>query len=374
MKNAAARQAASLGFRSAFTLVELLVVIAIIGILIALLLPAVQAAREAARRIQCTNHMKQVGVALHNHENDKKRFPSSMTGHSLLPPKGGGAKEFTGFTTQTQLLPYLEEMAIYDRIDFTNRWLNRANQDVAKPAVPVYTCPSDYSLGQVYTAEGGPPHHPPDTLFEWSRSNFVVCAGKTQLCPIPFSILQSRPPELRNAPWLKPVLLSEFKSDGAFVLEVGRKLSEFADGLSQTAVGSEVLTGTIGSNDVRGIWFSGFEGGAIYEHRFTPNSSNPDFMIFASHCDPFPLPVDLPCQSGASQSFETYVSARSRHPGGVNVLFGDGRVEFTSDDVDLVVWQAIATVAEGGEVVGEHCSPLLFSLANSSLTHPGAGD
>ena len=106
-------------FRSAFTLVELLVVIAIIGILIALLLPAVQAAREAARRIQCTNHMKQVGVALHNHENDKRRLPSSMIGY--LP---NGGPEWTGFTAQTQLLPYLEEMAIYDGIDFTNRWLS----------------------------------------------------------------------------------------------------------------------------------------------------------------------------------------------------------------------------------------------------------
>ena len=346
MNNEAARRSTSWRSRSAFTLVELLVVIAIIGILIAILLPAVQSAREAARRIQCTNHMKQVGVALHNHENDKRRLPSSMIGY--LP---NGGPEWTGFTAQTQLLPYLEEMAIYDRIDFTNRWLNRANQDVAKPAVPVYTCPSDYSLGQVYTAEGGPPHHPPDTLFEWSRSNFVVCAGKTQLCPIPFSILQSRPPELRNAPWLKPVLLSEFKSDGAFVLEVGRKLSEFADGLSQTAVGSEVLTGTIGSNDVRGIWFSGFEGGAIYEHRFTPNSSNPDFMVSGSHCDPQPPLPDMPCRAGAGESSTSYFSARSRHPGGVNVLFGDGHVEFITDDVDTMAWRAIATVA-GGEVPG----------------------
>ncbi len=359
MKNTAATQAASLGFRSAFTLIELLVVIAIIGILIALLLPAVQAAREAARRIQCTNHMKQVGVALHNHENDKKRFPASMTGYSPLPRKGGGGKQWTGFTAQTQLLPYLEEMELYDRIDFTNRWLSFINQNVAKSAVPVYTCPSDNSLGRVYTTNGGPPHHPPDTLFEWSRSNFVVCAGKTQMCPISFTILQTRLPALRNAPWLPPVILSEFKSEGAFVLEVGRKLSEFTDGLSQTALGSEVLAGRDergnpengNKYDPRGIWFSGFGGGAIYEHRFTPNSSNPDFFRFVSSCEPLPPPVDMPCVTGSTEE-EMYFSARSRHPGGVNVLFGDGRVEFTSDDIDLVVWQAIATVA-GGEVAGE---------------------
>ena len=344
MKNAAARQAASLGFRAAFTLIELLVVIAIIGILIALLLPAVQAAREAARRTQCTNHMKQVGVALHNHENNKKRFPCGMQGH--LPK---ATREWSAYTAQTRLLPYLEEMAIYEGIDFTNRWLNPINQKAAKAPVAVYTCPSDDSLGQVYTSQG----LEPDTLFEWSRSNFVVCAGSSTMTPLNLSQLQ-QPLWKRSAPWIKPPIppLSEFKSDGAFVLEVGRKLREFTDGLTNTVLGSEVLTGMDGKNDVRGIWFTGFDGGAIYEHQWTPNSSNPDFMVWSSHCDPYPPLPDMPCKAGAGESSQTYFSARSRHPGGVNVLFGDGHVEFITDDVDLVVWQAIATVA-GGEVAGE---------------------
>ncbi len=354
MKNAAARQADSLGFRSAFTLVELLVVIAIIGILIALLLPAVQAAREAARRIQCTNHMKQVGVALHNHENDKKRFPSSMMGYSPLPRKGGGDKSWTAHTAQSQLLPYLEETAVYEGIDFSNRWIHPANgTPTAKPVVPVYTCPSDNSLGRVYQTFGF------GSTFEHSRSNFVVCAGKLQVSPIPANPLMTRLPELRNAPWLEPVLLSKFKADGAFVLEVGRQLREFTDGLSNTAVGSEVLAGqdvpknTGGPHhyDGRGVWYIGFGGGAIYEHRFTPNASNPDYFSHYATCLPG-IPENMPCSTGAQDAGEEYVSARSKHPGGVNVLFGDGRVEFTSDDVDLVVWQAIATVA-GGEVAGE---------------------
>ncbi len=342
MNTTSARQANFLGFRAAFTLVELLVVIAIIGILIALLLPAVQAAREAARRTQCTNHMKQVGVALHNHENSKKRLPCGMLGH--LPK---ATREWSAYTAQTQLLPYLEEMAIYDGIDFTNRWLNPINQKAGKTPVAVYTCPSDDSLGQVYTSQG----LEPDTLFEWSRSNFVVCAGSSQLAPNNLNDLMSRPPELRQAPWLKPVTLNQYKSDGAFVMEVGRKLSEFTDGLSNTVLGSEVLTGMDGKNDIRGIWFTGFDGGAIYEHQWTPNSSNPDFMVAGSHCDPRPPPPDMPCRSGAGNDSQTYFSARSRHPGGVNVLFGDGHVEFITDGVDLTAWRAIATVA-GEEVVG----------------------
>jgi prepilin-type processing-associated H-X9-DG protein/prepilin-type N-terminal cleavage/methylation domain-containing protein len=352
MKNAAARQAASLGFCPAFTLVELLVVIAIIGILIALLLPAVQAAREAARRTQCTNHMKQVGVALHNHENNKKRLPCGMLGYSPLPPKGGSSPEWTGFTAQTQLLPYLEEMAIYDGIDFTNRWLHEINQKAGKAPVAVYTCPSDDSLGQVYTTKGEPPRHPSGTVFEWSRSNFVVCAGVCKLAPQSLEKLQG-PLWKRGGTWKEPPIppISEFKSDGAFVMEVGRKLSEFTDGLSNTVLGSEVLTGMDGKNDVRGIWFFGFEGGAIYEHRFTPNASNPDFMVSGSHCDPQPPLPDMPCRAGAGESSISYFSARSRHPGGVNVLFGDGHVEFITNDVDTMVWRAIATVA-GGEVPG----------------------
>jgi prepilin-type processing-associated H-X9-DG protein/prepilin-type N-terminal cleavage/methylation domain-containing protein len=343
MNTTSATQATSLGLRAAFTLVELLVVIAIIGILIALLLPAVQAAREAARRIQCTNHMKQVGVALHNHENDKRRLPSSMTGY--LP---NGGPEWTGFTAQTQLLPYLEEIAVYEGIDFKNRWLHPINQKAGKTPVAVYTCPSDDSLGQVYTSKG----LEPDTLFEWSRSNFVVCAGVCEMAPLSLNKLQG-PLWKRGGTWKEPPIppISEFKSDGAFVLEVGRKLSEFTDGLSNTVLGSEVLTGMDGKNDVRGIWFTGFDGGAIYEHRFTPNASNPDFMVAASHCDPRPPPPDMPCGSGAGNDSQTYFSARSRHPGGVNVLFGDGHVEFITDDVDIMVWRAIATVA-GGEVPG----------------------
>jgi prepilin-type N-terminal cleavage/methylation domain-containing protein/prepilin-type processing-associated H-X9-DG protein len=351
MNNEAARRSTSWRSRSAFTLVELLVVIAIIGILIAILLPAVQSAREAARRIQCTNHMKQVGVALHNHENDKRRLPSSMIGY--LP---NGGPEWTGFTAQTQLLPYLEEMAIYDGIDFTNRWLSSINQKAGKAAVPVYTCPSDNSLGRIYATVGTPPHHLTGTQFEWSRSNFVVCAGSSTMTPLSLGQLQ-QPLWKRSAPWIKPPIppLSEFKSDGPFVLEVGRKLSEFTDGLSNTVLGSEVLAGRDergnpgngNKYDTRGIWFQGFGGGAIYEHQRTPNSSDPDCADNATACAPFPPPVDMPCVVCASNISGSYFSARSMHPGGVNVLFGDGHVAFVADDVDHTTWQAIATVAQG---------------------------
>ena len=172
MKSAATRRTASIQLRSAFTLVELLVVIAIIGILVSLFLPAVQTAGEAARRIQCTNHMKQCGVALHNHENAMQEFPCSMLGFSPFPRSDGLSREWTAHTAQTKLLSYLEEAALHEGIDFTIRWLNPVNGTIAKKPVAVYTCPSDNSLGRIYST-----NDPSGFLLEYSPSNFVVCAG-----------------------------------------------------------------------------------------------------------------------------------------------------------------------------------------------------
>jgi prepilin-type N-terminal cleavage/methylation domain-containing protein/prepilin-type processing-associated H-X9-DG protein len=336
-------RAASFRLHSAFTLVELLVVIAIIGILVALLLPAVQAAREAARRIQCTNNMKQCGLALHNHENSLRAYPAGALG---WPPPGTVPFNYLYHTAQAQLLPYLEQAEIHNSIDFTLRWMNPANATpVAKAAVPAYICPSDNSQGRVFQTNG--PFGPggATVVFEHSRSNFVVCFGTTQMCPVPGGIEQPLPHE-------------DISTDGAFYLEIGRSVNEFEDGLSHTAVGSELLAGQdLPKNaggphhyDNRGVWYNFFDGGFNYEHRFTPNSSNPDLVSHPATCTLAGIPDDMPCSGGAALE-DIYTSARSKHPGGVNVLFGDGHVAFFQDGVNFLVWQAIATVA-GGESVG----------------------
>ena len=128
---------------TAFTLVELLVVIAIIGILVALLLPAIQAAREAARRSQCMNNMRQIGIALHNHVTAKRKLPSGGEGTNWQTFGTG----FDLNSTFTQLLPYMEETAIADRYDYKYAYDDAArpgNQEAAKNEIQAFRCPSNW--------------------------------------------------------------------------------------------------------------------------------------------------------------------------------------------------------------------------------------
>ena len=342
MTKAAGRRSGFLAYRAAFTLVELLVVIAIIGILVALLLPAVQAAREAARRIQCTNNMKQCGLAMHSHLDAVREFPCSLLGWPRTTPTVG-APEYTYHTAQAQLLPYLEQAAVHDGIDFSVRWINPINAKASNASIPTYICPSDNATGRYFTTVDLS-----GNLLEFARSNFVVCAGTTALCNSPWCNLDSIPPGNRPPP-----APGEWATDGAFFYEIGRRVSEFRDGLSKTVLASEMLSGQVATTDRRGTWNWFGDGGPIYTHRFTPNTSVPDRCINYSSC-PGPPNIqptpDMRCDHAANSPDETYFSARSKHPGGVMVVFGDAHVSFVTDDVDFLVWQGVATV-EGGELV-----------------------
>ena len=161
------RQLSAFRTRNAFTLVELLVVIAIIGILVALLLPAVQAAREAARRSQCTNNLKQIGVAVRNFSNNHQRLPAgaNYAEVEVLPQP---LKEYSLFVI---ILPFIDQGNMYDQYDF-NHWSRiYGNEHLTVTPISIYACPSDNAFGRTW----GPGR--------FSRSNYAVCFGSSTRAP-----------------------------------------------------------------------------------------------------------------------------------------------------------------------------------------------
>jgi len=315
-----------------FTLVELLVVIAIIGILVALLLPAVQAAREAARRMQCSNNMKQFGLALHNYHASFNAFPM---GNYWTDSNGIDVQ----LTALVVLLPYHENGHLYDRYNtHMNPWHSSGIGNIAEIPmlqIPMYQCPSDDAARRRMGDAGGQ---------QFSRSNLVECFGSSTMCAS--CAWAPHHPGVPIAPWHFPPL----KTDGIFQLDVSRRMRDIFDGTSHTAAASELLSGRE-STDRRGVWTFSTMGSAIYTHFNTPNSGNGDAIGTNA---PFYMCVsspDMPCMSFSWTAFSSsHAAARSEHPGGVNVVFTDGHVTFVSDSVDLNAWRAAAT-RSGEEVI-----------------------
>ena len=297
--------------RSAFTLVELLVVITIIGILIALLLPAVQAAREAARRMQCSNNLKQVGLAMHNYVLSLQSLP---TGAFL-----SGEKQKTFGPEHSALgvlLPYLEQENLAGIYNYNLRVYNAANIPAISTSIAVYNCPSD-------------DHSTQQALGSFARSNVAVCFGSGGMCRSGVCCTLPYPP-------------ADAVTDGAFQFDLARRLNEFTDGTSNTVMASEILSGRA-ENDSRGQWARLLHG-SNYEHFDTPNSSAPDVM-YPTTCSPEP---DMPCIDDSSYDlYPLHNAARSHHPGGVNVTFVDGHVAFVPNTVDWAVWKAIGARNDG---------------------------
>ena len=323
--------------QTGFTLVELLVVIAIIAILIALLLPAVQAAREAARRAQCANNLKQIALAAHNYESTHGRFPMGYVDcGSRVAPDG-----WLGTTAFAQILPFLEQLNVADNYNYEARSNSLFNKDIVGSQIPVYTCPTDDAKGRFAV------HTRQPTLY--ARSNYVACMGSDTM------LFDNRGHHLVVCPYPAGLTDDHLDSDGAFRIRYGRRTVEFLDGTSNTALFSEVLSGHAGPWDIalsynqrlwdtRGVWAYHSMGASSYTHRETPNSSVSDQMADGLRCESFD---GAPCSQAGADWDRMFVSARSRHPGGVQVAFTDGHVAFYQDTVDYPLWQAISTIATG---------------------------
>ena len=314
----------------AFTLVELLVVIAIIGVLIALLLPAVQAAREAARRTQCMNNLKNLGLALHNHLSTHKDFPAGRLGCDATMSgvcRGVPLEDRVGPTAFVMILPFMEQQNLYDQFSFdkfkmgpwvtetslNTSWIARYEQAIgSRPSV--FVCPSDdaepcceVTFDRVVV--GNSHALTPDVCA--ATGNYALSFGT------------NGPPET-NYSFVKQ------GNTGAFVYLTRFREPEFTDGLTATIfVGEAIETSTINGAIV---WSLGYRYSSL---RTTLN------------------PINTPPGEGiVSTLYSRRFNAafQSQHPGGAQFLFGDGHVSLLLESIDLDTYDALATRA-GGEPI-----------------------
>ncbi len=326
--------------RRGFTLIELLVVIAIIGVLIALLLPAVQSAREAARRAQCTNNLKQIGLAMHNYHD----------ANNVLPP---GHRTAVFGTFQTFILPYLEGNPQYNAYNMYGRYWNPGqtsgggsgpangirygspiNLTVTRTIFNSLICPSDTPLPSNLSVYNGVTWH-----------NYTVNFGNADIYQSLGTVPGGYTVGIYPVPWLGAPF-SDSDTTQRFYPSRGRcyDFATITDGTSNTLLAGEVIKGQGG--DLRGFtWWGDAVSTSTY---LPPNSTLPDVQNSAGYCK-YPFANNPPCIAATAQFPPTY-AWRSRHPGGVNMAFCDGSVHFIKNTINLYIWRALGTT-QGNEVV-----------------------
>jgi prepilin-type N-terminal cleavage/methylation domain-containing protein/prepilin-type processing-associated H-X9-DG protein len=304
-----------------FTLIELLVVISIIAVLIALLLPAVQSAREAARRLQCVNNLKQIGLACHNYAESRGALPGADMVFNV-----------TELSALTMLLPMMEQSNAYNSVNFAFNYQDPTNTTAMFTVVNNFVCPSD--LSDPLPSLGG-------------QTNYMADMGSGIVWQAPVGPNVGMP-----------------TPNGVFHGDASTRFAAITDGLSNTGFFSERVLAD-GNNaivsPIADVFFSpGF-----------PTSPDDAYQqcqavdIWDLH-NQFPLFMGAPWLCGQhifthvsgpnSRSCGFFIALRavmppsSRHPGGVNLLMGDGSVKFIKDSIDRTTWRALGTIA-GGEVI-----------------------
>jgi prepilin-type processing-associated H-X9-DG protein len=307
--------------------VELLAVIAIIGTLVGLLLPAVQIARESARRSTCSNNLKQIGLASHSYLSAYRTFPQGCR----INNSSGDQRVTWG----VWLLPYVEEESLYKTINRTvgegSSTSVATNGSAFQKRVNSYLCPSD-TVGRSTAYDATNP---------WSQSNYVALFSGSN------GILISRD---------SPLTLHSPKDTSTrlplFNFNVARRDKDLTDGLSSTLAFSECITAANRTMDLRGAWWNQF--GAHFSTWRGPNSTTPDRVSSAARCSDVSSPPvrksNAPCDATASAWGNWQHMARSYHGGGVNTAFADASVQYVNDSIALDVWQQLGTI-NGGEIV-----------------------
>jgi len=315
-------------------LVELLVVIAIIGILVALLLPAIQAAREAGRRATCQNTLRQWGLAMLNFESTKKRLPE---GNRYNPRRVWVVYTWPYVEDQAHSLQFDQSHHFHEQ---PNTYTNTYNGIYAKP-IPIYYCPSDRPgamwRGDIYFRCRG------NYAISWAHIAMQNCA--TTDCKLPHN-----PPD---PTWGVKYGLAPFGFQDLVTRSLPKQvaLKDITDGTSHTLMLSEVVqTARDEDFDIRGDMLNDDTPCTMFQTINTPNSG-----IDRSPFRPATPNLDNPPYGppeGDAPGY-TYKSARSRHPGGVNVFLVDGSQRFVSDDIALSTWRALGSI-NGGDTPGDY--------------------
>lgn len=314
----------------AFTLVELLVVIAIIGILIALLLPAVQAAREAARRMNCSNNVKQLSLAMHNYHDVHKSFAAGCLLAPGMTPRLSSTW-YDDYTWYHYLMAYLELGNYIKLFDYRKSAYDSAHLAARKIKVPLFECPSDSMAENEFFS---------DNWARW-RACYAVNWGNTSTSQQPTRGTE----EFAGAP---------------FTFREGIRIAEIRDGTSHTLMMSEVIPakGPNWDGSLGDICLC--RGGQSFVSWTTPNSFVPDAVDETCPVDNGKLGINCVIgyapRPGNSAPYpgDLHHAARSQHPGGVNVALCDGSVRFVADDIDLTTWRALSTT-HGNEILsGEY--------------------
>jgi prepilin-type N-terminal cleavage/methylation domain-containing protein len=307
------------GSRRAFTLVELLVVIAIIGILIALLLPAVQAARESARRSQCVNNLKQIGLALHNYHGTYNKFPPGRT--SMV------TQIYLGHTTQTMLLPYVENGNMQNMMDLRVTFNVRPNYDCASiTKIPMFFCPSNAETDGVNWTSGTNPCANSNPLEDSARTHYEgIADSKTH---------GRRSPTLPGG--TQSLVMPN--GDGMFFHDSAIKFSDVGDGTSNTLAFGEIIGRGPGTNHCC-AWHSYSDGiGTI-------NGLNAPWRSGVGGTRQFPLTHD-------HFAGNNFAGPASYHPGGLHFMMADGSCRFISQTIPQTTLAAL-TSRKGGDLPGD---------------------
>ena len=310
--------------KKGFTLIELLVVIAIIAVLIGLLLPAVQKVRDAAARLQCTNNLKQIGLAMMNYESTYNRFPAGYLDNMTMSPIVSSLinpvpnpDPIIGWGWGALILPYLEQETLYKSININSINMNNTSAAAVafrKTVIKGFLCPSDDTGLNTFTVSGTGGN------FELAKCSYAGVNGQEELADIDTAV-----------------------GSGMFLRGRGVSIAEVTDGLSNTLFVGERSSKSAkqGAVTLPGVctWVGALPGGDL-------DGESPALFVLG-HTG---TPTDPHTPNAPTPHVEDFTS---KHSGGVNFLFGDGSVRFITDSIDGQTWVKLGT-RQGGEVPGDY--------------------